>query len=98
MFLYEVTLQADVALAGAVEAHMQQEHIPRIFATGCFQRIRLDRASPARFRTCYEARTEDELNRYLREYAPGFRREFQARFPTGVTITREIWSPVQRWD
>jgi hypothetical protein len=98
MLLYEVTLQADINLAATVEAHMRREHIPRIFATGCFQRIRFDRASPARFRTSYEARTEGDLDRCLREYAPGFRAEFTAEFPTGVTVTRETWSPVERWE
>lgn len=98
MLLYEVTLQADITLAAAVEAHMRREHIPRIFATGCFQRIRFDRASPARFRTCYEAPAERDLDRYLRDYAPGFRADFLAEFPTGVTVTRETWSMVERWE
>jgi hypothetical protein len=97
MFLYEVTLQLDPALSGAVEEHMRREHIPDIFATGCFHRIRFDRASPARFRTSYEARTESDLERYLRDHAPGFRAVFQQRFPTGVTVTRETWTPLESW-
>jgi hypothetical protein len=97
MVLYEVTLQVDPALSGAVEDHMRREHIPDIFASGCFQRIRLDRASPARFRTSYEAPAVSDLERYLRDHAPGFRADFQERFPTGVTVTRETWTPVESW-
>ena len=97
MFLYEVTLQLDPALSRAVEQHMRREHIPDIFATGCFHRIRFDRASPARFRTSYEAQRESDLERYLRDHAPGFRAVFQQRFPTGVTVTRETWTPLESW-
>ena len=98
MILYEVTLQVDPTHAGAVEEHMRREHIPDIFASGCFHRIRFDRASPARFRTRYEARTEADLERYLREHAPRFRARFQALFPTGVTVTRETWTMQESWE
>ena len=98
MVLYEVTLTADSDLVHKLEDHMVREHIPQIFATGCFQRIRFDHSSPVRFRTSYEARDEAELQRYLRDHAPRLRGEFQALFPAGVTLTRETWTPVQSWD
>jgi len=97
MVVYEVTLEIDPALADAVEAHMRREHIPDIAATGCFQRIRLERASPSRFRTRYEAGTEIDLNRYLRDHAPRLRVDFQRHFPVGVTATRETWTPLESW-
>jgi Domain of unknown function (DUF4286) len=97
MILYEVTLQVDPARARAVEDHMRREHIPEILASGCFNRIRFDRASPGRFRASYEARTESDLERYLHEHAPRFRADFQARFPSGVTVTRETWTPLESW-
>ena len=98
MVLYEVTLTADSHLARKLEDHMVREHIPQIFATGCFQRIRFDHSSPLRFRTSYEARDEVELQRYLRDHAPRFRAEFQGLFPSGVALTRETWTPLQSWD
>ena len=97
MLLYEVTLQVDPMLASDVEDHMRRQHIPAIFATGCFRRIRFDQASPARFRTRYEAESQSSLDRYLKEHAPGLRAEFQATFPRGVTLTREIWTERQSW-
>jgi uncharacterized protein DUF4286 len=97
MILYEVTLQVVPSLAATVEEHMRVTHIPGIFATGCFQRVRFDRASPARFRTSYMADTQAELDRYLREFAPRFRAEFQAEFPTGVTVMRETWTEREVW-
>jgi hypothetical protein len=97
MPLYEVTLQVEPALATQVEDHMRKQHIPAIFATGCFRRIRFDTASPARFRTRYEADSPADLERYLREHAPAFRAEFQRHFPSGVALTRETWTERQSW-
>jgi Domain of unknown function (DUF4286) len=94
---YEVTLQVDPPLASQVEQHMRQEHIPAIFATGCFHQIRFCQASPARFRTSYEAASQANLDRYLRDHAPVLRAEFQRRFPQGVTLTRETWVEQERW-
>jgi hypothetical protein len=96
--LYEVTLQVDPALARSVEEHMRRQHIPAILRTGCFYRIRFDRASPGRFRTCYQAHSSTELQRYLQDHAPVLRAEFQAVFPQGVTLTREIWEPQETWE
>lgn len=98
MVLYEVTLQVDRALAQQVEQHMRQVHIPEIFATGCFHRIRFDRASPSRFRTSYQATSQSDLDRYLREHAPKLRAEFQTQFPSGVVLTRETWSEQEVWE
>lgn len=97
MIFYEVTLQAEPSLAAALEDHMRREHIPAILGTGCFRRIRFDRASPTRFRTCYEADSSANLDRYLRNHAPALRSEFQAEFPGGVTLTRETWVQQEAW-
>jgi hypothetical protein len=95
--LYEVTLQVEPSLAAAVEEHMRRQHIPAILRTGCFELIRFDQASLGRFRTSYQARSAAELERYLRDYAPAMRAEFQSEFPSGVTLTRETWNPRELW-
>jgi hypothetical protein len=94
---YEVTLQVEPALAVSVERFMREHHIPAIFATGCFRAIRFSQASAGRFRTSYQAATQADLDRYLNEHATRLRTEFQAEFPQGVTLTREIWNERQRW-
>jgi hypothetical protein len=33
----------------------------------------------------------------LQDHAPALRAEFQAEFPSGVTLTREIWTARQEW-
>jgi len=95
--LYEVTLEVDPESAEAVERYMRERHIPDIWATGCFRRIRFDRAGPTTFRTCYEAGSRRDLDRYLDDHAPGFRAEVVAHFPAGISITRLIWGPVATW-
>jgi hypothetical protein len=98
MILYEVTLQVEPALAPGVEDYMRRRHIPAIFATACFRRIRFDRASPARFRTSYQADSQADLDRYLLDHAPRLRAEFHTEFPTGVTLTRETWTQRESWE
>jgi len=97
MILYEVTLQAEPQLAAAVEQYMREQHIPEIFATGCFRRIRFSHAAANRFRTSYQADGQGDLDRYLREHAAHFRAAFLSRFPEGVTLTRETWVQREIW-
>ena len=97
MVSYEVTLQAQPALAAAVETFMRESHIPAIHATGCFADIRFSRASAGRFRTAYRADSQADLDRYLQEHAPRLRAEFVERFPENVSVTRETWVLLQYW-
>ena len=97
MILYEVTLQVEPALALTVEKYMRSRHIPEIYATGCFRQIRFDRASAARFRTCYQADSQADLDRYLQDHAPKFRADFQKDFPKGLRVTREVWTRQEVW-
>ena len=97
MILYEVTLDVEPSLAPAVDEHMRRRHIPEIYATGCFRRIRFQRASSHRFRTTYEAESATDLERYLGNHAPRLRAEFLAEFPSGIGLTRETWHDLEQW-
>ena len=97
MIRYEVVLDVEPSLAVAVADHTRHRHIPAIFATGCFRRIRFQQASSHRFRTTYEAETAADLDRYLQNHAPAVRSEFLAEFPTGVRLTRETWHEMESW-
>ena len=97
MIVYEVVLEVEPSARAAVEEHMRRQHIPAIFATGCFRLIRFQRSSNHRFRTSYEAETTGELERYLQDHAPAMRAEFLAEFPTGVRLTRETWQDLEGW-
>jgi len=94
---YEVTLELDPALTGAVLLELRHHHIPAILATGCFRAIRLERVDDGRIRTRYEAARPADLERYLAEHTAHFRADFMARFPKGVRATREVWHGVAEW-
>lgn len=97
MVFYEVTLQVDPGVAARLEDFMRQTHIPVIFRTGCFRKIRFDKASAARFRTSYQADTRADLDRYVKDHAPELRADFQKHFPSGVVLTREVWQQQESW-
>jgi hypothetical protein len=98
MLRYEVTLDVEPGLAAALETWMRRTHIPEMGATGCFLRIRFDRASDTLFRTCYAAATAADLNRYLAEHAPDMRDRFARRFPSGISVSRETWKELDTWE
>jgi hypothetical protein len=97
MILYEVVLEVEPSAMAAVEEHMRRQHIPAIFATGCFRQIRFQRSSNRRLRTSYEAETAADLERYLKDHAAAMRAEFLAEFPTGVQLIRETWHDLESW-
>ena len=95
--LYEVTVDVEPALADAFETYMRRTHIPEIFAIGCFHTVRFDRASPTRFRTCYQASSRAELDRYLQQHTERFRADFATHFPSGAIAQREVWTVTEVW-
>lgn len=94
MIRYEVIALVDSALTAAYERFMRQHHIPDLLATGCFSRAELARSSPDRFRASFEAPDVASLERYVRDHAPRLRQEFALRFPSGVTLSREVWTAI----
>ena len=98
MLRYEVTLEVEPGLAATLETWMWRTHVPEMGATGCFLRIRFDRASETRYRTCYHAATAADLNRYFAEHAPEMRDQFARRFPSGVSVSREVWEELDTWE
>lgn len=98
MIAYEVTVEVEEALVERYIAYMKTRHIPAILATGCFAHAELDRAKQTRFRQRYLANTLGDLERYFEAHAPALRREFDDYFPTGTSLTREIWEELGRWE
>jgi hypothetical protein len=98
MIAYEVTAEMEETLAGRYEQYMRETHIPEVLATGCFQAAVLARSSPGRYRTSYVARTRADLDRYLETHTAALRADFAAHFPEGVTLSREVWDTVERWE
>ena len=93
---YEVTLECSESTAPALEQWMRNTHIPDMLGTGAFVAIHFDR-NDGRFRTVYQAASQQHLDRYIAEHATRLRGEFHHRFPSGVAISRETWEQLQGW-
>jgi hypothetical protein len=91
MLSYEVTIQLDDAsLADALERYMRETHLADVFATRCFIDAHFERGEV--YRTRYTVESQADLDRYLDEHAPRMRADFIAHFPTGLRVTRAVWS------
>jgi 3-hydroxyisobutyrate dehydrogenase-like beta-hydroxyacid dehydrogenase len=95
--VYEVTARVDDALAYDYERFMIETHIPDVIRTGCFLHARLDQGGEGQYRTAYQAASQGEVDRYLAEFAPRLREHMTARFPTGVTLSRRVWTERTQW-
>jgi hypothetical protein len=95
--IYEITATVASERVTEYEAYMREHHIPALLATGRFHSAALARSAPGRYRVRYVAADSVELERYLASYAGALRAEFTARFPTGVELSREVWTVVETW-
>jgi 3-hydroxyisobutyrate dehydrogenase-like beta-hydroxyacid dehydrogenase len=95
--VYEVTARVDDALAYDYERFMIEDHVPEVVRTGCFLHARLDQGGEGQYRAAYHAASQTEVDRYLTDFAPSLRGKMTARFPTGMTLSRRIWSERVRW-
>ena len=94
---YEVTARVDDALAYDYERFMIETHMPEVVRTGCFLHARLDQGGEGQYRTVYHAASQAEVDRYLNDFAPDMRERMTKRFPTGVTLSRRIWTERSQW-
>lgn len=95
--LYEVTARVDDALAYDYERFMIETHIPDVVRTGCFLHARLDQGGEGQYRAAYLAASQADVDRYLADFAPALREHMTARFPTGVTLSRRVWTERMQW-
>jgi hypothetical protein len=94
---YQVTATVEPQLVGDFERFMVEDHIPALMATGCFGSAAIARLGPGRYRMRYEADSRAELDRYLETEAMRVRREFTARFPSGIALEREVGEVLGEW-
>ncbi|MFN8548226.1 MAG: DUF4286 family protein [Candidatus Eisenbacteria bacterium] len=96
--VYQITAIVRDDLRASYEAYMFDHHIPDVIATGAFVRAAIGRAIDGRYRIAYHATSRAALDHYLATDAPRLRQDFQAHFPTGVSLTREEWEILRVWD
>lgn len=97
MVVYEVTASVELELCDAYERYLVERHIPDLIATGRFAGASFDRAEAGRYRIRYEAPTAEDLESYLADDAQRLRKDFTDHFPTGVELSREVWTVLRRF-
>ncbi len=98
MVFYEVSLTVRPELCAQLLSYMRYKHIPEIWATACFNQIHFAQASDYVFRTCYQAQTMADYERYVERFASAMRADFMNHFPEGCEVNRQVWSGVQSWE
>lgn len=96
MITYEVSASVDTSLTETYETYMRTKHLRDVLASGCFIEAVLERAGPGKYRARYVARNQDDVDRYLRDHTAGLRADFAKHFPTGVQLSRELWTEETR--
>jgi hypothetical protein len=97
MVTYEVTAEVTPEVVATFESFMRETHIPDVMATGAFESATLTRSAEGRYRMRYEARDAEAIDRYLSDHASRLREDFQARLPSGIALSREIWTTLAHW-
>jgi hypothetical protein len=96
MLSYEVTIHLDdVGLAAALEAYMVDKHVGEVFTTGCFIDAHFERTEAQVYRSRYTVASQQLLDRYLTDHAPRLRGDFVLHFPTGVRLSRTVWTQLR---
>ncbi|MBB6237138.1 hypothetical protein HDC90_001756 [Pedobacter sp. AK013] len=95
MFLYNVTLILDDAIAEEWLQWMQDVHIPEVMATGMFVSNRLLKVidSPnegVTYCTQYVAETLEQYNKYQEEFAPALQADLNERYKNRFVAYRSL--------
>lgn len=97
MIIYEVTVTVEGDLVGIYEKYMIERHIPDVLITGYFVSAEMSRIGN-KFRVQYRVESQEKLDAYLAADTERLRADFAAHFPTGVSVTREVWEVVAAFD
>jgi len=90
---YEVTIYVEnPSLASALEAYMCDQHIADVFATGCFLDAHFEKSATDVYRSRYTVASQEDLDRYIAVHAERMRADFAERFPSGLRVTRAVWT------
>jgi hypothetical protein len=97
MVIYEVTATVEPELTRRYARYMIERHVPDVLATKCFEGAVFSRSGLGRYRVRYDARNREAVDRYVREHAHRLRQDLTTHLPTGVELTCEVWTVIERW-
>jgi|GEM_PF-652729 len=93
MIVYEVTAEAESSLAPNFERYMVEKHIPEVLATGKFESMTFA-GRDSKYRITYLLKDTSMLDRYIAEDADILREDLKQHFPSGITLTREVFEVI----
>ena len=93
--LYNVTVSLEAPIFPEWLAFMRENHIPKIFSTGCFSGYKICRIvdqSEESYSVAvqYFAVDEDSFRIYTTKYAPALQKEYIARFGSSAPAFRTV--------
>ena len=97
MVIYEVEAKVDESLREPYETYMTSKHIPEVLATERFVGASFEICEHGRYRVCYRASDQNSLEKYLAENAEVLRADFMKHFPTGIELSRSVWTVLEHF-
>ena len=100
MILYNVTVQIDKDIEGEWLEWMKSKHIPDVMTTGQFFESRISRLlnepdeEVSTYVVQYQAESLAHYNRYINEFAPALRDEFNSRYKDKFVLFRTLMEVV----
>lgn len=102
MIVYNVTVNADDAVATAFEQWMKQEHLPEVMATGKFigysfykLLTRQEDETGHTFVVQYQANTMADFDDYTTNFAPALQAKTKAKFGNSVVAFRTLMEQIK---
>ena len=98
--LYNVTVSLEASIFPEWLAFMREDHIPKIFATGCFSGYKICRIideSTENYSVAaqYFAVDEERFRIYTARFAPALQKEYVARFGSSAPAFRTVLHAVE---
>ena len=93
--LYNVTVSLEASIFPEWLTFMREEHIPKIFATGCFSGYKICRIVDESVESYsiavqYFADDEDAFRIYTSKFAPALQKEYIAQFGSNAPAFRTV--------
>jgi hypothetical protein len=93
--LYNITVSLDASIFQEWLGFMRHDHIPKIFATGCFSGYKICRIIDEQAETCsvavqYFAVNEDAFRAYTTQHAASLQKEYAAKFGSSAPAFRTV--------
>lgn len=100
MIVYNVTVNIDDSVHEEWLDWMKNKHIPDVVSTGCFTqgkiyRIMVQEQQGVSYSIQYTAVSMEEIQRYMKNFAPDLQREHTAKYKDKFTAFRTLLEEVE---